>query len=336
MSWKHLRFFGGARQATVDAKWSSLDRGVSVGLVEPFLFRPGLSFRLQGQLWHTEELAYSSDVAGGRATVVTRFDRRAVDAARDAPRLEARLSYINEFVDSGLKEDAEGDLPSREELIALGLDPDTGRTRGTLGGVQFEFERAALDDALDPRRGTHASVRFLHAGPWLGGTYRFDELVLEGRGYLPLSPWVGIAARGRFGTLAAVDDAAVPFGARYFLGGSHSLRGWGRFQVSPLSEDGLPVGGRSQFELAAEVRFPLARRLGGAAFVDLGNVWSDEWTVQFRDLRSDFGAGVRYLTPVGALRADIARQLSQIEGLMIDGEPEKRSWRIHFSIGQVF
>ena len=88
--------------------------------------------------------------------------------------------------------------------------------------------------------------------------------------------------------------------------------------------------------LAAELRFPLARRLGGAAFVDLGNVWSDDWTVQFRDLRSDFGVGVRYLTPVGALRADIARQFSPIEGLMIDGEPEKRSWRIHFSIGQVF
>ena len=35
--------------------------------------------------------------------------------------------------------------------------------------------------------------------------------------------------------LAVDDTSSVPFSRRYFLGGSTSLRGWGRLEVSPLS-----------------------------------------------------------------------------------------------------
>jgi hypothetical protein len=36
------------------------------------------------------------------------------------------------------------------------------------------------------------------------------------------------------------------------------------------------------------------------------------------------------------VRADFGYQLTRIEGLLVDGEPEKRHWRVHFSIGQAF
>ena len=54
-----------------------------------------------------------------------------------------------------------------------------------------------------------------------------------------------LAVRARLGSidgLSATASAAVPFYKRYFLGGATSLRGWGRFEVSPLSE-GDPIGG---------------------------------------------------------------------------------------------
>ena len=48
------------------------------------------------------------------------------------------------------------------------------------------------------------------------------------------------------------------------------------------------------------------------------------------------GPGLRYLTPVGPARIDFGYQLNRIPGLLVNGEPEARHWRIHFSIGQAF
>jgi outer membrane translocation and assembly module TamA len=45
---------------------------------------------------------------------------------------------------------------------------------------------------------------------------------------------------------------------------------------------------------------------------------------------------LRYRTPVGPIRVDLGYQLNPIEGLIINGEPQTRRWRVHFSIGQAF
>ena len=54
------------------------------------------------------------------------------------------------------------------------------------------------------------------------------------------------------------------------------------------------------------------------------------------DLRYAVGPGLRYQTPVGPIRFDFGYQLNPIPGLVVNGQPEKRHWRIHFSIGQAF
>ena len=50
----------------------------------------------------------------------------------------------------------------------------------------------------------------------------------------------------------------------------------------------------------------------------------------------DVGPGLRYLTPIGPVRVDFGYQLTRVEGLLVNGEPEPRRWRIHFSVGQAF
>jgi hypothetical protein len=42
------------------------------------------------------------------------------------------------------------------------------------------------------------------------------------------------------------------------------------------------------------------------------------------------------MSPVGALRIDAGYQVNPIPGLVVDGEPLLRRWRLHFSIGQTF
>ena len=147
-----------------------------------------------------------------------------------------------------------------------------------------------------------------------------------------------LAGRARVGTIDAPGVLAtnVPFFKRYFLGGSSSLRGWGRFEVSPLTMLGQPIGGHSMFESSGEVRIPVVGQLSAVLFVDAGNVWYESFDINLDDLRVSAGPGLRYRTPIGPVRVDLGYQLTRIEGLLINGEPESRRWRIHFSIGQAF
>jgi len=147
-----------------------------------------------------------------------------------------------------------------------------------------------------------------------------------------------VANRLQVGTIddRGDDGSNVPFSKKYFLGGATSLRGWGRYEVSPLSGSGLPLGGNSLLALNSELRAVLRGKLGGVLFVDAGNVWPDEWQIVPADVRVAAGVGLRYETPVGPIRFDFGQQLNRIEGLLIDGVEQQRPWRIHFSIGQAF
>jgi outer membrane translocation and assembly module TamA len=175
------------------------------------------------------------------------------------------------------------------------------------------------------------------AGGLLPGTYNFRSASAEGRHFVTFGRNITLANRVRVGSIvpAADDEANVPFYRRFFLGGSSSIRGWGRFDVSPLSE-GFPIGGLSMLEGSAEVRFPLKGKFGAVAFFDLGNVWRESTHFDLGDLRYAVGPGLRYQTPIGPARLDVGYQLNPIEGLLINGEPQKRRIRIHFSVGQAF
>jgi outer membrane translocation and assembly module TamA len=106
--------------------------------------------------------------------------------------------------------------------------------------------------------------------------------------------------------------------------------------VSPLTPDGQPIGGRTMMEVSTEARFNIRGKLGGVLFVDGGNAWEGPWEVQLRKLRWAAGPGIRYDTPIGPMRFDLGIQLNPIDGLVLEGNPEKRKWRVHFSIGQAF
>jgi outer membrane protein insertion porin family/translocation and assembly module TamA len=202
--------------------------------------------------------------------------------------------------------------------------------------LELDFERNTSQQPLDPRQGYMVSTHVEKAGQVLRGTFVYTEFVGELRGYLPLASRVVVASRARAGTLAGPSASLIPFYKRYFVGGSNSVRGWGRYQVSPLTPSGDPIGGRTLLELSTEARFGIRGKLGGVIFVDAGNSWIEAWSVRFRDLRWAVGPGLRYDTPVGPMRVDLGFQVNPIDGLVIDGEKATRTWRVHFSIGHAF
>jgi outer membrane protein assembly factor BamA len=335
-SWRHVNFLGGARTATTEVKWSSLERGARVGLIEPYFLRAGGSLQFLASNWWTSEPTYDLRSYGGRITFSNLFGGGEHSRPDQFTRNELRTSYVREFEDYSISNEALADLSLRPRLIALGLDPRTGTGQGTLSALEVGFERNTSGRPLDPRTGYVASVHLERAGGILGGDFQYSEVVLEGRRYFEFGRRAVWANRVRLGTLASVDISRIPFFKRYFLGGSTSLRGWGRYEVSPLSGSGLPIGGRSMLEASSEARLRITRKLSAVAFIDAGNVWTDDWQFQLDGLRYAVGPGLRYDTPVGPVRVDFGIQLNPIPGLLIDGLPESRTWRVHFSIGQAF
>ena len=123
---------------------------------------------------------------------------------------------------------------------------------------------------------------------------------------------------------------------RFFAGGDTTVRGFSLDQLGTpetLDENGFPRGGNAVVVLNAELRVPIWGDLGGATFVDAGNVFRRASDLDVSELRPTAGFGVRYRSPVGPLRLDVGFKLDRLR--VIAGELERRrAWYISF--GQAF
>jgi outer membrane protein insertion porin family len=322
-----LDFLGGAREAGVRARWSSLDRGVQLDFTQPYLFDPNTSLKVIGQQWYTYTPAYNSRTTGATGTVTYRLREKTT----------ASFSITSEYDASSIAPNVQSNPALRVYLIALGLNPETGEQRGQLNSFKIEGHHSTADNLLNPTRGYQLTLSIEEAGRLLPGTFKFTQVTGDARHYLPIGQRFSWANRAQYGNLSSPDNdpTAVPFSRKYFLGGATSVRGWGRYELSPLA-GGEPVGGNSMFEFSSEAREIIRGSFGVVLFYDTGNVWADSWAVNLSDLRHAVGSGLRYMTPVGPLRFDFGYQLNPIPGLLVNGTPQTRRWRVHFSVGQAF
>jgi outer membrane protein assembly complex protein YaeT len=323
----HVNFLGGARSAGAHGRWSSLDRGLRLDFTQPYFFRPHFSLSGEGQQWYTFTPAYQSIVTGGKLTTTH----------RDTERMSWSLSLSNEHISSSIAPSVLNDPTLRNDLIALGLDPRTGQQNGRLSSLGFDFQRTTADNLLNAHRGYQIAFHAEEAGRFLPGTFNYYAASLDMRHYLPLGARIVVASRAQAGNIRPVglDQVNVPFSKKYFLGGATSVRGWGRYEVSPLSS-GVPIGGNSMFAFSEEARVILRDKFGVVLFLDAGNVWPQSGGIRLDDLRYAVGPGLRYQTPIGPIRFDVGWQLNPIDGLIVNGGEQSRPWRMHFSIGQAF
>jgi len=323
-----LNFFGGARSAGTHVRWSSLDRGIRLDFNQPYFFAPHFSLSGEGQQWYTFTPAYRSVVSGGKAVLTHRAD----------PQSSWSISLTSEHDNSAIATGVLSDLTLRNNLIALGLDPTTGEQNGTLNALGFDMQRSTADNVLNAHRGYQLAFHAEEAGRLLPGSFNYYAASIDGRHYLPLGDNLVLASRVQLGDIRPVgqNPSNVPFAKKYFLGGATTIRGWGRYEVSALSGSGLPIGGNSMVAFSEELRAVLRGNLGGVLFLDGGNVWAESGTYRLNDLRYAIGPGLRYQTPIGPIRFDFGYQLNPIPDLLVNGSPQTRRWRMHFSIGQAF
>jgi outer membrane protein insertion porin family len=323
--WRHLNFLGGGRSTTMRGRWSSIDRGGEGLFHQPYLFTPRLSLQLSAGAWHVDEPVYSVLSAGGSASLSYLLGR------------ENRVSttYLHQFERNRISDEVIADDPSRALSGEVGLGPFDGEQDGVLAALRFDAARDTTVEAESPRRGYRTVVRMEQAGGWLPGVFAYRNFYAAESYYHAAGP-LTLAGRVQFGTIDAAHESDIPFSRRYFLGGAETLRGWGRFEVSPLSPAGVPIGGRTFFVINGEVRIPVSRAISSVLFADAGNVWANTGELHLDSLRSDVGAGARVATPFGLVRVDAGYQLTPLRDLRVDGEPQDRRWRIHLSLGQVF
>src|SRR5688572_6586824 len=163
--WRNVNFAGNASQLVFSAKYSALLRGAGFGYDHPYLLPTGGTLNAQAGAWWTYEPTFHSRTAGGRFGVRHEFGRLRRSGVAAVSGWDATATYRNERLVYEVTPEALADLGSVEQLIALGLDPVTGRGNGTAAGLSLDIGRRELDVPTNPTRGTVVAFRLAHVAP---------------------------------------------------------------------------------------------------------------------------------------------------------------------------
>lgn len=203
------------------------------------------------------------------------------------------------------------------ERFSIG-DVEQGNSSLLLPGVGYSKLQA--DSPLDPSRGYRLQLDVTGAHRAVLSDADILHVNALAKGLYTLADKHRFLARFNFGGVATNRFSAVPPSLRFFAGGDQSVRGYRYESLSPLSREGTAVGGRYLVVGSVEYQYEFADRWRIAAFVDKGNAVDDV----FQPLATGVGGGIRWVSPVGPLRLDIAKGLDEQFG---------GGWRIHFSMG---
>ena len=185
-------------------------------------------------------------------------------------------------------------------------------------GAVCEAELGFRDDFLDPSDGLLVNLTVKEKGLLFRSDREFLEFAGEGRFYWRLPLGLVLATKVLGGALFDLSDSGeIPNIERYFGG-----------ELAPRDEGGAVVGGKSRVEGSVELRAKMGRYLGAVAFVDAGNVDAEFDAFNPGLLKWTVGAGLRYLSPVGPIRVDLARRMSE------DAFVSRH--QVHLSLGQAF
>jgi outer membrane protein insertion porin family len=203
------------------------------------------------------------------------------------------------------------------------------------------------DNPLLTRVGQRVSLSPYVAGGFLGGDTQIYGWDLEGSQYFHFK-WDTILVLN--GELATVNQWGsgndVPIFDRLFLGGSNNLRGFNFRDVGPKDFTGEPLGGKSMARATVEFTGPIVAKARWAIFYDTGLVNTDAWDfgehtqtvtrkpgstkppIEFDNLASDIGVGVRLDLPIGPIRIDY--------GIPLQKAGNSGGGKFNFNVGYQF
>ena len=219
------------------------------------------------------------------------------------------------------------------------IDPNPITHDYTLVGLPLTvtYDSTSLKSPLDdPTHGMRDSVSLTPTRSLGQTSATFLISVIKFAGYfdldhiLPTDPGRSVlAARALAGIAQGAGEYSLPPDQRFYGGGSSTIRGYSYQSVGPqvpLTDN--PIGGTAITAGGLEYRQRFGQGWGAAFFVDGGQV-SNKLILLPSDLYFGVGAGVRYFTPIGPIRLDIAVPLRHYD-------TNYDAFQVYVGLGQAF
>lgn len=307
--WMHRNLLGGAERLRIEGRVSNIgsqttDRNdeLSLRIDRPATVTPDTTAYFETRIARTREEDYDEDSASVALGFNHIFsDRLTADAA-----LQYRASRVF---------DANGRTDFR--VLALPMN------------VLWDQR----DEPNNARRGYYLSAGLMPFRGF-GDTGSGAQATGEGRAFASFGEGdrFTLAGRGRLGTIVGSEIETTPRGYLFYSGGGGSVRGHpfrslGAEVIPGPGGTTIKTGGMSVANASAEFRFQVRERIGLVAFADYGRVWTEGSFGGDSGDHVGAGVGVRYDTPVGPLRFDVAGPVSGETG---DGV------QLYLGLGQAF
>jgi len=344
-----LNLWGLGHSLNFKGRYSTLDRRVQVNYLAP--------------RFH--------NVAGRNISVTALYDnerdvltftaRRLEGSAQLSEKLTKAVTALFRYTWRNVQVD-QGSLKINPLLIPLASQP------ARLGIVAANLVQDRRDDATDAHRGIYNSGNVELVEHYFGGNKNFLRVLGRNSYYKTIKGNYVLASNTEFGWIHPFSVPAgvtpldyIPIPEHFFGGGADSSRAFPFNQAGPRDpETGFPLGGNALFFHATEFRFPfIGDNIGGVLFEDMGNVFSNLGAISFRTHQNsltDFdymvhaaGFGIRYKTPLGPIRVDLAYSINPprfnglvgtYQQLLFGGATKTVTAVSHFqffiSIGQAF
>jgi outer membrane protein insertion porin family len=217
---------------------------------------------------------------------------------------------------------------------------------GLTSSVRLSLAYDTRDNRLFTHSGWYNTASAEFAEPAILSQTRFNRYEATARYFYPIwGPFV-LRLKADTGLVTSRDPHGVPIFERYFVGGIYDVRGYRPYTLGPQirapnaqtpdsSLSNRPIGGNMQVVGKAEVEFPLIEKVGirAVVFMDTGNAYNLEdqycrlrpanpfasvdpcsrpW--QIDTLRSSWGFGFRWFSPIGPLRFEWGLPFSPLPG----------------------
>ena len=308
-SWTHRNLFGNAEQLILSAAgtglWGNATDDVGY-LVSARFIKP--AFLRQNQIWELSLSAVKQDLRAYRQTAET---------IATSLRREFSTRWTGTAGLTVTRDDvSQKDISRIYQLFAL--------------PISANFDSTGLTNPLvDATRGSRASFVVTPTQAFGADSLTYAILQASGSTYFDLSGngRSVLALRGIVGSVLGASTFDLPPDQRLYAGGTGTVRGFRYQSIGPLFPDGDPIGGTAVDAATVELRQRLFQNWGVVAFMDAGQA-SDEGVPFTGTLRIGAGTGVRYYTPIGVVRADVAIPLNR--------PPGGDTFGIYIGLGQAF
>ena len=271
---------------------------------------------LRSQLFQGQYVIPLSSGPSNRVAVSTALIRD------DFEGLESRRVYARVELDhirGGWREVASVRLA--EEWYRDGTDERSS----TLLIPELAWSRVWGDEVVYPRRGLRLQLGLAGASEAVLSDVAFLQATARLSVARGLWPSARLLLRGGAGTTEVDDLLDLPVSLRLFAGGDQSVRGFDYRSIGPVGSDGTVTGGRHRLIGSIELEQMVYAGLGFAVFTDAGNVFATRSGIALDDVEQGAGAGLRWRSPIGLLRVDVAWPVSRT-----DPQP-----KLHFVVGGV-